>query len=175
MEAARTSETLVRLYQTTRCYNPEDSHLHTHRRENLKSYVDALIWFHVIHKSALIDYSNAWCIDIFLNLKEHDFPFRAGHGHTGQNSQRLNFSRGGSVAPVEVTRRLSLRHVQSDLKSNPVDIRNVVYCDDDVNSMLSSMCCVFLVAQVFALCPVRGIAGRRAEDLRFVLLFYYYY
>jgi hypothetical protein len=38
MEAARTSETLVQLYQTTRCYNPEDSHLHTHRRENLKSY-----------------------------------------------------------------------------------------------------------------------------------------
>jgi hypothetical protein len=32
------SETLVQLYQTTRCYNAEDSHLHTHRRENLKSY-----------------------------------------------------------------------------------------------------------------------------------------
>jgi hypothetical protein len=38
MEAARTSETLVNFYQTTRCYNPEDSYLHTHRRENLKSY-----------------------------------------------------------------------------------------------------------------------------------------
>jgi hypothetical protein len=25
-------------YQTTRRYNPEDSHLRTHRRENLKSY-----------------------------------------------------------------------------------------------------------------------------------------
>jgi hypothetical protein len=39
MEAARTSETLVNFNQTTRCYNPEDSNLHTHRRENLKSYL----------------------------------------------------------------------------------------------------------------------------------------
>jgi hypothetical protein len=38
MEAARTFETLVNFYQTTRCYNPEDSNLHTHRCENLKSY-----------------------------------------------------------------------------------------------------------------------------------------
>jgi hypothetical protein len=33
-----TSVTLVNFYQTTRRYNPEDSHLRTHRRENLKSY-----------------------------------------------------------------------------------------------------------------------------------------
>jgi hypothetical protein len=39
MEAARTPETLVNFYQATRRYNPEDSHLRTHRRENLKSYV----------------------------------------------------------------------------------------------------------------------------------------
>jgi hypothetical protein len=38
MEVARTSETLVNFYQTTRHYNPEDSHLRAHRRENLKSY-----------------------------------------------------------------------------------------------------------------------------------------
>jgi hypothetical protein len=43
MEAARTSETLVQLYQTTRCYNPEDSHLHTHRRENIKSYLCKIV------------------------------------------------------------------------------------------------------------------------------------
>jgi hypothetical protein len=40
MEAARTSETLVNFYKTTRRYNPEDSHLHTRCRENLKSYLD---------------------------------------------------------------------------------------------------------------------------------------
>jgi hypothetical protein len=36
MMAARTSETSVNFYQTTRRCNPEDSHLRTHRRENLK-------------------------------------------------------------------------------------------------------------------------------------------
>jgi hypothetical protein len=45
MEAARTSETLVNFYQTTRRNNPEDSHLRTHRRENLKSYL-INFWFH---------------------------------------------------------------------------------------------------------------------------------
>jgi hypothetical protein len=39
MEAVKTFETSVNVYQTTRCYNPEDSHLRTHRRENLKSYL----------------------------------------------------------------------------------------------------------------------------------------
>jgi hypothetical protein len=39
MEAARTSETLVNFYQTTRRYNPQDSHLRSHRRQNLKSYL----------------------------------------------------------------------------------------------------------------------------------------
>jgi hypothetical protein len=39
MEAVSTSETSVNFYQTTRRYNPEDSHLHIRRRENLKSNV----------------------------------------------------------------------------------------------------------------------------------------
>jgi hypothetical protein len=43
MEAGRSSETLVNFYQTTRRYNPEDGHLRTDRRENLKSYILQLI------------------------------------------------------------------------------------------------------------------------------------
>jgi hypothetical protein len=39
MEAASTLETSVKFYQTIRYYNPEDSHLHTRRLENLKSYL----------------------------------------------------------------------------------------------------------------------------------------
>jgi hypothetical protein len=38
MEAASTSETSVNFYHTTRPNDPENSHLHTSRRENLKSH-----------------------------------------------------------------------------------------------------------------------------------------
>jgi hypothetical protein len=38
MEAASTSEMLVNVYQTIRLNNQEDSQLHIHRRENLKSH-----------------------------------------------------------------------------------------------------------------------------------------
>jgi hypothetical protein len=39
MQAASTSETSVNVYHTTRRNNPEDSHLHTRLRENLKSQI----------------------------------------------------------------------------------------------------------------------------------------
>jgi hypothetical protein len=40
MEAVQTSETSVNSRNSTRSYNPEDSHLHSHRLENLKSYLN---------------------------------------------------------------------------------------------------------------------------------------
>jgi hypothetical protein len=43
MDAASTSGTSVNFYQSTRHYNPEDSHLHTRRRENLNSYINFLV------------------------------------------------------------------------------------------------------------------------------------
>jgi hypothetical protein len=39
MEAARTSETSVDIQLRTRQYIPEDSELHTRRRENFKSHI----------------------------------------------------------------------------------------------------------------------------------------
>jgi hypothetical protein len=36
MEAASNSETSVNFHQSALHYNPEDSHLHTRRHENLK-------------------------------------------------------------------------------------------------------------------------------------------
>jgi hypothetical protein len=41
MEIVRSSETFVN--QTTRYYIPEDYHLHTRRRENLKSHLNWLV------------------------------------------------------------------------------------------------------------------------------------
>jgi hypothetical protein len=43
MEAARTSETLVNIHLRTRQYIPEDSDLHTRRRENLKSHTGNIL------------------------------------------------------------------------------------------------------------------------------------
>jgi hypothetical protein len=60
MEAARTSETLVNVYQTTRRYNPEDSHLRTHRRENLKSYIDTIWWTDLFIFSLFNDAVSSW-------------------------------------------------------------------------------------------------------------------
>jgi hypothetical protein len=39
MKAVSTSETSANFYHTTRRNNPEDGHLHTRRRENLKSHI----------------------------------------------------------------------------------------------------------------------------------------
>jgi hypothetical protein len=42
MEAVSTSEIWVNIYQTIRRNNPEDSHLHTRSRENLKSHLSII-------------------------------------------------------------------------------------------------------------------------------------
>jgi hypothetical protein len=43
MESGSTSEMSVNVYQTTQHNIPEDSHLHTRRRENVKSH--QVSWF----------------------------------------------------------------------------------------------------------------------------------
>jgi hypothetical protein len=55
MEAARTSETLVNFFQATRLYNPEDSHRHTHRHENLKSYLCCM--YYMLFEESKLCYS----------------------------------------------------------------------------------------------------------------------
>jgi hypothetical protein len=47
MEAASTSETSVSFYRTTRRNNPEDSNIHTRRRENLKSRLTEVFVFFI--------------------------------------------------------------------------------------------------------------------------------
>jgi hypothetical protein len=69
MEAARTSETLVNFYQTTRCYNPEDSSLHTHRRENLKSYSEVMLVFKLFCFAFIFDHAANVESSIFFPLE----------------------------------------------------------------------------------------------------------
>jgi hypothetical protein len=45
MEEVSTSETSVSMYQTTQCNNPEDNHIHSRRRENLKSHASFCIYY----------------------------------------------------------------------------------------------------------------------------------
>jgi hypothetical protein len=48
MEAVHTSETSVNTNLTTRRYIPEDSKLHTYRRENLKSHNAVFLLQHTV-------------------------------------------------------------------------------------------------------------------------------
>jgi hypothetical protein len=76
METASIFEALVNFYQTTQRYNPEDSHLRTRRRENLKSYATLqvfLLWieFAECEVSAFLmypqsDLSSPWSLKAIL-------------------------------------------------------------------------------------------------------------
>jgi hypothetical protein len=58
MEAAKTSETSVNFYQTTQRNNPENSHLHTRRRENLK--------FHKIYINNTVHFKTSTPLHTFI-------------------------------------------------------------------------------------------------------------
>jgi hypothetical protein len=55
MEAASTSETSVNFYQTTQRNNLEDSHLHAHRCEDLKSLLLFIRYFCVFTFRVQVD------------------------------------------------------------------------------------------------------------------------
>jgi hypothetical protein len=63
-EATRTSETSVNFYQTTREYNPEDSHIRTNRRENLKSYYRYYVW----REACAFDIRRFWSLHSHLKV-----------------------------------------------------------------------------------------------------------
>jgi hypothetical protein len=70
MEAVQTSETLINSYQSTRRYNPDDSHLQSHRRENLKSYLsDGL--FGLSRKTLLSAKSSIMCVILVDNTRKY--------------------------------------------------------------------------------------------------------
>jgi hypothetical protein len=52
VEAVSTSEMSVNVYQTAWTYNPQDSHLHTRHRKNLKSYFYQTTWRNIPEESS---------------------------------------------------------------------------------------------------------------------------
>jgi hypothetical protein len=66
MEAARTSETSVDIQLRTRQYIPEDSELHTRRRENLKSQIKTISWMYTLRDTAVVAYCKK-CPEISLD------------------------------------------------------------------------------------------------------------
>lgn len=59
-EKARTSETFINLYNTTQYYNPADSHLHTHQREDLRSCMSRAV------------NTNTWSCEVHLDLQPQE-------------------------------------------------------------------------------------------------------
>jgi hypothetical protein len=66
MEGVHTSETSVNIYLTTRQYIPEDSKLHTRRRENLKSHTNNVAYLHL-----------KWWCGVFLWIYEQGFMYNS--------------------------------------------------------------------------------------------------
>jgi hypothetical protein len=73
--AAIASETSVNFYHTTQCNNPEDSHLHTRRHENLKSQNFSKPHLYFLHpKGKLYDswkFSNTRLLNVYLHNFGH--------------------------------------------------------------------------------------------------------
>jgi hypothetical protein len=95
MEAARTSETLVNFYQTTRRYNPEDSHLGLYLVTMSESPLFQLLnqltdlkrtWY----ERCAIEGQPNYCLSerrTDLTFK-HKYPF--AHGHSRSNTRYRN-------------------------------------------------------------------------------------
>lgn len=108
MEAVLTSETLVNFYQSARRYYPEDSHCHSHCRENLWSYLTRTSWLckyvsaaHRTIYSYIHIYDDGWRVllkdltyELWTVTKEfyylHKEPSKTGHAvFTNRHAQQF--------------------------------------------------------------------------------------
>jgi hypothetical protein len=76
-------ETSVNFYQTTRRYNPEDSHLYTRRRENLKSYFGWNIHWLILSEKY---------INMGRNLKRYVVVMDGKGGHSNAQIKLRHFN-----------------------------------------------------------------------------------
>jgi hypothetical protein len=85
MEAANTSETSVNLYQTKRRNIPEGSHLHTRRREILKS--------HLIPVDFQLVLNSGFYVLVTKCNSVRNWPVRKDNRHTSRSSEARQLCR----------------------------------------------------------------------------------
>jgi hypothetical protein len=99
MEAARTSETLVNFYQTTRRYNPEDNHLHCNVGfDSVKGQV--LRYYHFATTVLCTVYSVASRQVLFVSHSWYDVAKRSTYTVLRGEPAHLNMERIHKVAAV---------------------------------------------------------------------------
>jgi hypothetical protein len=71
VEAICSSETSVDFQRTTQCYIPEDSTLHNHRCENLKSYIRNILYYSIFigHCPVSVSFNPLHLIDFIRIFK----------------------------------------------------------------------------------------------------------
>jgi hypothetical protein len=79
MEAASTSEMSVNIYQTAWLHNPEVSHLHTRRRDNLKYHTISFVFVNALSLADSITSPHHVSLRHILILSYHLYPSPPSH------------------------------------------------------------------------------------------------
>jgi hypothetical protein len=93
IRAGRTSETSVLFNVAAPCFIPEDSKLHTRRRENLKSHIDFTVF---VQPSCFVLFTTCKSEDI--QLISHPMIYSSCVFHHPLPATKLNVTRGHSLA-----------------------------------------------------------------------------
>jgi hypothetical protein len=76
MEVVCSSETLVPIYKSTRCHNPEDHHGHLLRRESLKYHVCVCVFLKME-----VECSSETLVLVYKSTRHHSPEDHHGHHH----------------------------------------------------------------------------------------------
>jgi hypothetical protein len=89
IEAACSSETSLKFYQTTRCHIPEDSNLHCHYNDNLKS---SIMYFGISHRKTMSTLVQKYWSASSKLLTLNDWRWRKEDGKKEEEEKHINKS-----------------------------------------------------------------------------------